>query len=136
MTSKKLKKVNPIFESVFHDHENDTLPRLKAEYIDGSKWDIEVNNMQLRDIRSQFYNNAEAAGDAYEMGAGEDDPEDGFEDEVDDSVAKAAAAKAAATKAPVAKAPATAAKPASKAAPAKTPAAKSSTSDAPKGKKK
>lgn len=69
MSSRKLKKINPTLEIVFETHNNHDPPIIKAEFLDGSKWEIDSSNFKSAEIRAMFYSKASDA----EESAGIDD---------------------------------------------------------------
>lgn len=75
MSSPKLKKINPQFECSLNPVENKQVPRIKAEFLDGTSWTAEINALTAAQLRYEFYRRA---GDA--------------EDNMDGSPADAAAA--------------------------------------------
>jgi hypothetical protein len=69
MSSRKLKKIHPSFDFVFENHNNENPPLIKAEFVDGSKWEIDSSNMKAVEIRAMFYGKASDA----EESSGNDD---------------------------------------------------------------
>jgi hypothetical protein len=54
MGSPHLKKSNPAFDFNFNeDHESEAPATLSAEFIDGSKWEIETGNYHCTELRNE-----------------------------------------------------------------------------------
>lgn len=73
MNSRKLKKINPVFECSLHGIELSKVPaKLEVEYLDGSKWSTNTDEFTALQLRYEFYNRAAEAEDNVDVSVGGD----------------------------------------------------------------
>lgn len=63
MSSPKLKKINPQFECVLESSESKVVPRIKADFLDGSSWTADISSLSAAQLRFEFYRRAGDAED-------------------------------------------------------------------------
>lgn len=66
MSSSKLKKINPIFNTSIIGIPVTETPNLTAEFTDGSKWESETASYTSADLRETFYGHAGRVEEAME----------------------------------------------------------------------
>lgn len=71
MSSPKLKKINPGFECQLEITEDEVVPSLKAEFLDGSKWAISTADFSADRLRFEFYQKAAEAEDNSDLASTE-----------------------------------------------------------------
>ena len=73
MDSRKLRKINPVFNCTIQIMENSTVPaKLEAEFLDGSKWVTSTDSLSAAQLRSEFYSKAAEAEDNVDIGGSGD----------------------------------------------------------------
>ncbi len=73
MHSRKLKKVNPVFDCSISVVEDSKSPaKLEVEYLDGSKWTTNTDAFTAAQLRYEFYSRAADAEDNVDVSVGGD----------------------------------------------------------------
>jgi hypothetical protein len=73
MHSRKLKKINPVFDCTINVVEESKIPaKLEVEYLDGSKWSTNTDYLTAAQLRHEFYTRAAEAEDNVDITSSND----------------------------------------------------------------
>ena len=74
MSSPKLQKQNNSFECVLENSKTPVEPKIQAEFLDGSTWEVETAPYTSTELRGMLFEKARDAEDAVERTGGLPDP--------------------------------------------------------------